>query len=34
MAQGFATQFIEDPQAGHQWLSKAPQAVTDWFVSH
>jgi dipeptidyl aminopeptidase/acylaminoacyl peptidase len=34
MAQGIDTKFIEDPTAGHEWLSTAPQNVTQWFLSH
>jgi poly(3-hydroxybutyrate) depolymerase len=34
MAQGFDTKFVEDPSAGHQWLSVAPQNVAQWFMSH
>jgi poly(3-hydroxybutyrate) depolymerase len=34
MAQGFDTKFVEDPSAGHQWLSVAPQEVVKWFTTH
>jgi predicted esterase len=33
-AQGFDTSFVEDPSAGHQWLSVAPQDVVQWFTTH
>jgi pimeloyl-ACP methyl ester carboxylesterase len=33
-AQGFDTKFVEDPSAGHQWLSVAPQNVVKWFTTH
>jgi poly(3-hydroxyoctanoate) depolymerase len=31
---GIATSFIEDANAGHQWLSSAPDAVVNWFLAH
>jgi poly(3-hydroxybutyrate) depolymerase len=34
MAQGVDTKFVEDPSAGHQWLSVAPQSVVQWFTAH
>jgi predicted esterase len=34
MAQGFETKFVEDPSAGHQWLSVAPHDVVQWFTTH
>ncbi len=34
MTQGFDTRFVEDPDAGHQWLSTAPQEVVQWFTTH
>jgi hypothetical protein len=34
MAGGFDTTFVEDPDAGHQWLSVAPQNVVQWFLTH
>jgi predicted esterase len=34
VAQHIETRFIEDPAAGHQWLSSAPKEVTAWFLAH
>jgi poly(3-hydroxybutyrate) depolymerase len=34
MNQGIPTQFVEDANAGHQWLAVAPQDVVQWFTSH
>ncbi len=31
---GVETKFVEDPDAGHQWLSSAPADVADWFAHH
>jgi dienelactone hydrolase len=31
---GIETTFVEDPDAGHQWLSSAPAQVADWFARH
>lgn len=33
-AQGVDTEIVVDQTAGHQWLSVAPERVTDWFLSH
>jgi dipeptidyl aminopeptidase/acylaminoacyl peptidase len=32
--QGIETRFVEDPQAGHQWLAVAPEEITAWFLEH
>jgi predicted esterase len=34
MSNGIEVKFVEDPAAGHQWLSSAPEEVTEWFSSH
>jgi dienelactone hydrolase len=31
---GIETSFVEDPDAGHQWLSSAPADIADWFARH
>jgi hypothetical protein len=32
--EGYATDEIVDPQAGHQWIAAAPAAVPAWFAAH
>jgi pimeloyl-ACP methyl ester carboxylesterase len=34
VAQGVDTELVVDQTAGHQWLSVAPERVTDWFSTH
>jgi len=34
MKNGIETKFVEDPKASHEWLSTAPDDVTQWFLSH
>jgi dienelactone hydrolase len=34
MAQGTPTEFVEDPDAGHQWIPAAPAQVAKWFEAH
>jgi dienelactone hydrolase len=34
VAAGIQAKFVEDPDAGHQWLSSAPADVADWFAHH
>jgi hypothetical protein len=34
MTAGVPTDLIIDDTAGHQWLSVAPQRVTQWFETH
>jgi hypothetical protein len=34
VAQGVDTKLTVDQAAGHQWLSVAPEEVTEWFSSH
>jgi poly(3-hydroxybutyrate) depolymerase len=34
VAAGIEATFVNDPAAGHQWLSSAPEDVTNWFASH
>lgn len=31
---GIETEFIEDPNVGHAWLSTAPDEMSAWFVDH
>jgi pimeloyl-ACP methyl ester carboxylesterase len=31
---GIETELIVDPDARHQWLEQAPDAVTQWFMNH
>jgi len=31
---GSEANMIVDPNAGHQWLNIAPEAVTCWFETH
>ncbi len=33
-SEGFSTQLVTDPSAGHQWLSEAVTAIPDWFDAH
>jgi hypothetical protein len=34
LADGIDTKFVEDPDAGHQWLPEAPAEVPAWFMAH
>ncbi|MDB4987594.1 MAG: Dipeptidyl aminopeptidase/acylaminoacyl-peptidase [Myxococcaceae bacterium] len=34
MANMIETKFVEDKQAGHEWLSTAPEDVLQWFLAH
>jgi dipeptidyl aminopeptidase/acylaminoacyl peptidase len=34
MRDGIETHFIEDANAGHQWLDVAPHEITSWFLAH
>ena len=34
MSNGIESRFVEDPAAGHQWLSTAPDDIAQWFLAH